>query len=158
MGFNSVFTKSYQNWKRYEQVLPLSLGISESNFWRFPIEPLISVTGANVITKRNVAKSIKRGTIKERWAENDYTIMIQGTFTHSDMKTYPADDVAQLKSFFESKSALYVKNELLQMLDIHRIVIESYDLPFSKGENVQNFTINAVSDDITELFIEIQNV
>lgn len=167
--FNSIFTKNNritthdasllaQSGERVDMVLPLSIGITDRAEWTFPIEPLISLSGKNIIVKRNVAKSEMRGTIKERWAEDDFHITIQGSFVHPDLYTYPEKDVQRLMQFIRHKKQLYVKNELFAMLDIHYIVIESYAFPFSKGENVQNYIIDAYSDDLSDLFIDVRDV
>lgn len=168
MAFNTIITKNnkitvrdasdlIQSGQPVAMVLPLWIGIKENPEWMFPIEPLISISGKNVIVKRNVAKSERRGTVKERWAQDDYAINIQGKFVHDELNTYPENDVQKLTYYIKQKQALYVKNELLALLDIRMIVIENYSFPFSKGENIQNFTIDAVSDDLYELFIEVKN-
>lgn len=164
--FNTIFTKNdrisvreMKNLALYgesvEMVLPLWIGLrAKDPEWKLPIEPLISIQGRNVIIKRNVAKSQYKGTIKERWAEDDFAISIQGSFVHQDLNTYPESDVQKLMYYVNQKRPIYVKNDLLASLNINQIVIESYSLPFSKGENVQNYTINAWSDHLFELFID----
>lgn len=163
--FNTLFTKNnritvrdasdlIQSGQTISMVLPLWIGLKEDAEWLLPIEPLISISGKNIIVKRNVAKSKYRGTIKERWAEDDFYINIQGTFVHQDLYTYPENEVQKLMYYINQKRPLSVKNELLALLDIQQIVIESYSFPFSKGDNVQNYTIEAVSDDKYNLFIE----
>lgn len=169
LQINTIFTKNdritvrdasdlVQAGQPVAMVLPLWIGLKENAEWMFPIEPLISVSGKNVIVKRNISKSDYRGTVKERWSEDDFQISIQGSFVSSDLYTYPEKNVQDLMSYIRQKRALSVKNELLYMLGVNQIVIESYSFPFSKGENVQNFTIDAVSDDKYELFIEVKNV
>jgi len=167
--FNTIFTKNNQITVRdasrlvysgqpVAMVLPLWIGLKNDSEWMFPIEPLISVSGKNIIVKRNVAKSEHRGTIKERWAEDDFQINIQGSFVCPDLHTYPENDIQQLMNYITQRRPLSVKNELFAMLNIHQIVVESYSFPFSKGENVQNYTIDAYSDDLYELFIDVKNV
>lgn len=141
-----------------EMFMPLELQKADGTMWKLPIEPLISISGKNIIVKRNVAKSTGRGTIKERWAEDDYSISIQGSFVHKDLKTYPKEDVETFRNIATQRKEIAITSALLAALNINRIVIESYSLPHSKGENVQNFTIEAVSDDMYELFIEAKNV
>lgn len=164
--FNTIFTNNnqvtvrevadlVQSGQSVAMVLPLSIGLTEKAEWLFPIEPLISISGKNVIVKRNVAKSERRGTIKERWAEDDFRISIQGSFVSPDLSVYPEKDVQRLMYYIRQKHPIYVKNELLAMLDIHQIVVESFSFPFSKGENVQNYTIEAVSDELYNLLIEM---
>lgn len=165
--FSTIFTKNdrisvrdasnlVRSGEPVSMVMPLWIGLRDDPEWKLPVEPLISIQGRNVIVKRNVAKSLYRGTIKERWAEDDFSISIQGSFVHQDMDTYPEADVQRLMYYVNQKQSLYVKNELLAMLGINQIVIESYALPFSKGENVQNYSINAFSDDTYNLFIELK--
>lgn len=144
-----------QSGQSAEMTLPLSFGLTEKSEWMFPIEPLISISGKNVIVKRSVAKPEGRGTIKERWAEDDLRISIQGSFVSPDLSVYPEKDVQQLMYYIRQRQPIYVKNELLAMLNIHRIVIESFSFPFTKGENVQNYTIEAVSDELYNLLIEM---
>lgn len=168
-GFNSIFSKNNQITVReaaelahagqwVAMVLPLSFRMADGSWWLFPIEPLISISGKNTIVKRSVAKSERRGTIKERWAEDDLKIIINGKLEHSDLYTYPAEKLSELRQIITQRKAIEVKNELLQLLDVHQIVVETYSLPFSKGENIQNFSLEAYSDDLYELFIEVKNV
>lgn len=169
LGFNTIFTKNNRITVRdasdlamsgepVSMVLPLSFRLPDGQWWLFPVEPLISVSGKNIIVRRNVAKAEKRGTIKERWSEDDLSINIQGSLVHSDLNTYPSDELSTLYQAIRQRKAIEVKNELLQLLDVHQIVIEPYSFPFTKGENVQNFSIDAYSDDLYELFIEVKNV
>lgn len=137
-------------------VMPLEMKLeNDAEFWLVPVEPLVSVSGGNVIAKRTVAKGKGRGTIKERWTQDDYRISINGVILNADDESvYPEEAVAKLKSFCESKEVIQVKCDLLKYFDITRMVIESFDFPFTKGENAQVYTINGVSDDITELLAE----
>ena len=169
MGINTIFSRNnritvreardlVQSGHFVSMELPLYIGLKDDAEWMLPIEPLISISGKNVIVKRNVAKSEHRGSIKERWAEDDFSISIQGSFVHPDLRTYPENDVQQLMYYISQKRALSVKNYLFAMLGIHQIIVESYSFPFSKGENVQNYSIEAYSDDLYELFIDVRNV
>lgn len=54
------------------------------------------------------------------------------------------------------KRAIAVQNDFMQLLNINHIVVLSYELPFTKSENTQNWLIEAVSDDIYNLFIEVE--
>ncbi len=169
MAFNTIFTKNdritvrdasdlVQSGQTISMVLPLSFRFSNGEWWRFPIEPLISVSGKNIVVRRNVSKSERRGSIKERWAEDDLVINIQGSLIHSDLNTYPSQELASLYQLITQRKAIEIKNELLQLLNVHQIVVEPYSFPFSKGENVQHFSIDAYSDDLYELFIDVKNV
>jgi len=169
LPFNTIFTKNdritvrdasdlVQSGQPVSMVLPLSFRLPDGSWWLFPVEPLISISGKNTIVRRNVAKSERRGTIKERWAEDDLQINIQGSLAHSDLYTYPSQELSTLYQAITQRKAIEIKNELLQLLNVHQIVVEPYSFPFSKGENVQNFSIDAYSDDLYELFIEVKDV
>lgn len=134
-------------------VLPLRFQLEESGAqeWLFPMEPMISVNGQNILVRRNVSKGKIRGSIKERWTQDDYNVRIEGILMGMDGK-YPEADVAKLRSFCE---AGHVKalNPLLEIFGISQLAIESWDIPFTSGTINQNYTIQAYSDDIYKLLL-----
>lgn len=134
-------------------VLPLRFQLEESGAqeWLFPMEPMISVNGQNILVRRNVSKGKIRGSIKERWTQDDYSVRIEGILMGMDGK-YPEADVAKLRSFCE---AGHVKalNPLLEIFGISQLAIESWDIPFTSSTINQNYTIQAYSDDIYKLLL-----
>jgi hypothetical protein len=134
-----------------KQYFPLSFSFEEHGLkWLFPYEPLISITGKNIIVKRKVLKGTN-GTIKEHWNSDDYNITITGAlFGEQESGKYddcfPRELMRELFSFLSQAKFIYVFSPLLELLDIHRIVIDDYSFPFTKGENVQADTLNASSD------------
>lgn len=134
-------------------VLPLRFQLEESGAqeWLFPMEPMIRVNGQNILVRRNVSKGKIRGSIKERWTQDDYSVRIEGILMGMDGK-YPEADVAKLRSFCE---AGHVKalNPLLEIFGISQLAIESWDIPFTSGTINQNYTIQAYSDDIYKLLL-----
>lgn len=142
-----------------KQFFPLGLRFEdESDFFFLPFEPMININGKNNVIKRTVAKNTGRGTIKERWAQDDYTIEITGFLMGENMSAYPRDDFEKVRNYLTKGQKLEVLCEPLQLLDIHMIVIEDFSFPFTKGENMQQFTINAVSDDTYALLIQTEKV
>lgn len=147
-----------------EQYFPLKMSVDGSNWFLLPYEPIINISGGNEVVKRNVAKwnkdlSHKRGTIKERWSQKDYSINITGVLMGNRLDgnfedSFPREDFQKLKSLLENSGEIYVNCPLLEQVDIHKIVIEDFDFPFSKGENVQGYSIKAISDDSYNLLIE----
>ena len=132
-----------------------SAGAGGKKWWTLPWEPLITVKGKNVIVRRRAAKSEKRGTIKEHWTQDDYEISIQGILMDCfNEGRYPREDVERLRSICESKKELEVHCPLLELFGVSRIVIEDYDIPFTKGENIQGYVIKAYSDDLFDLLID----
>lgn len=134
-------------------VLPLRFQLEESGSkeWLFPLEPMISLNGQNILTRRHVSKGTIKGSIKERWTQDDYTVRIEGLLMGEDGK-YPEEYVSRLKAFCE---AGHVKalNPLLEIFGISQLAIESWDIPFTSGTTNQNYTIQAYSDDIYKLLL-----
>jgi len=134
-----------------------------NDWWLFPIEPLITIDGENILVRRNVAKvpstlNKRRGTIKERWMQGDYAITIEGVFIdNSTQLSFPVEDTRRLKEFCESREAIDVQCPLFEALHIDRIVIDKWNLPFTKGIENQSFRITAFSDDDWDLLIKIKN-
>lgn len=134
-------------------VMPLRFQLEESGAkeWLFPVEPMISLNGQNILVRRHVNKGTIKGSIKERWTQDDYTVRIEGILMSRDGK-YPDEDVATLKNFCE---AGHVKAlcPLLEIFGISQLAIEGWDIPFTTGLTNQNYTITAYSDDIYKLLL-----
>lgn len=134
-------------------VMPLRFQLEESGAkeWLFPVEPMISLNGQSILVRRHVNKGTIKGSIKERWTQDDYTVRIEGILMSREGK-YPDEDVATLKNFCE---AGHVKAlcPLLEIFGISQLAIESWDIPFTTGLTNQNYTITAYSDDIYKLLL-----
>ena len=134
-------------------VMPLRFQLEEAGAeeWLFPVEPMISINGQNILTRRQVSKGKVKGSIKERWTQDDYTVRIEGILMSED-GSYPDADVTRLKNFCE---AGHVKAlcPLLEIFGISQLAIESWDIPFTTGRTNQNYTIQAYSDDIYKLLL-----
>ena len=132
-------------------VMPLSLWLDAEGAeeWLLPEEPMISITGQNIITRRHVSKGRLRGSIKERWTQDDYTVKIEGLLLGRDGR-YPTNDVEQLRRYCEA-GKVKVLCPLLEIFGITQIAIESWDIPFTSGTTNQNYEITAYSDDIYKL-------
>lgn len=133
--------------------LPLRFRLEEpgAKEWLLPMEPMITLSGRHIIKRRQVNKGKVRGSIKERWAQDDYSVTIEGVLIGQD-GSYPEEDVARLRSFCEA-ARVQVLSPLLEIFGISRIVIESWELPFTSGACNQNYSIKAYSDDIYKLLI-----
>ena len=135
----------------------------ETEYFLFPVEPLITIDGSNNVVIRNVAKvpvkSHRRGSIKERWAQNDYKIRIDGIMTTiGSSPKFPEEFQCKLMEFCESREAIDVICPAFERLGIHRIVITDWSLPFTKGPENQVYSINALSDDDWDLLVPLQEV
>ena len=133
--------------------LPVRLRLEEAGAeeWLVPVEPMVSLTGQNVITRRRVNKGRVKGSIKERWAEDDYSITVQGILVGAGRK-YPEEDVARLRGFCEA-GRVTVLNPLLEIFGISHMVIEKWEIPFTSGSDNQNYTLSGYSDDIYKLLL-----
>lgn len=123
----------------------------------FPVDPFIGINLRNVITRRRVAKGTKRGTVKERWTEDDVEISISGVL-QGDGQTYPSDAVAALQRYFEFRGAIEIVCSIINDRNVQSIVIENLELPHTKGAENQAYQIKAYSDDVFDLLIDNNNV
>lgn len=125
--------------------------------WRLPVDPLVSVSGKNVIKRRYVAKSSNRGSIKECWSQDDYDVNISGVIIAEDAVKL-AEHLSNLRKVCNMAESVEIVSEFLNnpsTFGINRIAIESYDFPFTKGLENQSFTIKAYSDDSYKLLEEV---
>lgn len=134
-------------------VMPLRFQLEEAGAedWLFPVEPMVSVNGQNILVRRHVSKGSVKGSIKERWTQDDYTVRIEGILMSEDGK-YPSADVTRLKNFCEA-GHVKVLCPLLEIFGISHLAIENWDIPFTSGVTNQNYTITAYSDDIYKLLL-----
>lgn len=128
--------------------MPMTLRIEGGEELLLPYEPIVSLTGRNIIVKRQVNKSKTRGSIKERWAQDDYGIRIEGVLIGQD--GYPVGEVAKLRKFCEA-AQVEVYSPLLDIFGITRMVVESYEFPATTGMHNQNYSLECVSDETYKL-------
>lgn len=134
---------------------PLTFKSPLLNAFSFTIDPFISLSFKNTITRRQVAKGSTRGTVKERWTEDDVEITISGIFINADNIT--PEEVSRLHEYFELHESIEVESTILNSRDIYRIVIESLDFPHTKGSGNQAYQIKAYSDDVFQLLVKTNN-
>lgn len=132
-------------------VFPVSLALEGEEPWLLPQEPMITITGQHILTKRQVSKGKIRGSVKERWTIDDYSIRLEGVLIGPDGR-YPKEDVQRLRKYLEAaKVSAYCP--LLELFGITRIVFESWEFPHTSGDANQNFSLQAVSDDTYKLLL-----
>lgn len=136
---------------------PLWMRLEGDEWWLLPYEPIITINGKNVIAKKQVAKGKVRGSIKERWSQDDYQISISGILMNPKGTGYPDEDVKALKRLCEA-AKVQVMCPLFEIFSIDQIVIESFDFPFTSGPFNQAYTIGAVSDDIYKLLLREEDL
>jgi hypothetical protein len=149
-----------------KQFFPLSFSIDDGNTWfLLPYETMINISGRNNIIRRSVAKwkaqegqKNRIGTIKERWSQDDYEINITGVLIGSMISgnvedCFPREDFEKLRKVLTHAKEIKVSSPPLEYLGISNIVIEDFTFPFTKGENVQAYTIRAYSDESYNLIL-----
>lgn len=150
------------------QFFPLSFrrkldeATSSEPWYTFPYEPLISISGKNNIVKRNVAKATGFiGTVKERFSQDDYSVTITGSLIGLQLmgtydECFPRHDFERLRDYCICPGGIEVRCEPLQLLGINSLVVEDFNFPFTKGENVQAYELQCLSDFTSELLLEIE--
>lgn len=144
-----------------QQFFPVKFKKITGNQWYLlPYEPMITISGKNNIVKRDVAKKKNlKGSVKERWSQDDYQITITGALygaieTGSVEECYPKEQFEKLHEFVTDPQGIAIDCYPLKLLGIQHIVVEEFTFPFTKGENVQAYEIKAFSNDTYELLIK----
>jgi hypothetical protein len=152
---------SPQEINSYSFIVPLTLRLdteAEGTGFKLPLDPIISLSCKNIIKRRYVAKSGKnsnRGSIKETWSTDDYDIQISGVFINEDAALLE-QNLRSLRTYCESGESIHVTcGLLLDVYNIKRIVIESFDFPHTPGVENQAFTIKAYSDETYQLLEDL---
>lgn len=130
----------------------------EAGWWTLPFDPVLAVNGGNNIIRTDVlkqdnAQSERRGSIKEIWCQKDYEIQIAGLFMSKSEKDLPLDDLARLRMYCEARKVVEVECDLLEVFNIQRIAIETYEFVHTQGRQNQQFSIKAYSDDDFDLLV-----
>lgn len=160
---NSVSTATPPNIEKQFFPLTFRRPVPGESWYTFPYEPIINVSGKNIIVKRRPAKAEKFiGSIKERWSQDDYQITITGAIigeirTGSPGEVFPREDFERLRDYCTSPEGIEVRCELLQLLGINNLVVDDFRFPFTKGGNVQAYEISASSDFSSDFLLEIED-
>lgn len=94
------------------------------------------------------------GTIKEYIADGDYEVSVTAMLVN-ESGAYPTEQMRVLNELLLLPEALVVESELLQLLGIYNLVVQSYSFSDRAGfENIQDFTLECISDKPIELIIE----
>ena len=149
-----------------EQFFPFTF-IDGKNRYTLPYEPMISISSANNIVERTVAKAGSdaqyEGTVKERWSRGDWEIKITGVLIGSILtgdvsQCFPKSDFEKLRDILQLRKNWEINCSPLELLGINSIVIYDMNFPFTKGENVQAYEITAKSDFDFNLLLEEKDV
>lgn len=135
---------------------PLKLRREDGTVYAFPLDPIMAVSGKNVITRRYVAKGSLRGTVKESFSQDDFEITINGVLIGCDVEELNKM-VQGLKEVCEAGETLQVENDwLIDGFGITRLVVENYQFPHTKGLQNQSYSLKCYSDDSINILEEVQ--
>lgn len=124
-----------------------------NNEYTLPDWPLIDIAYTKNIIKTPVKG--RNGTVKEYINIDDYQIAIRGILINYFTDEYPYDLLSQLQSFCIINKELQVTSPVLNILDIHNVVIADVRYPEVEGYNhIQPFIIQCLSDEPVELIIK----
>ena len=126
--------------KKNERV---SLRITGEDAWVLPIAPSVSIEGQHHIIRRHVFKQHK-GTLKERWTQDDYRIVLTGWLVGK--YSYPTEEVQRLHNYFEHDKPIEVTTPRLANLGIQLIAFTQLQLPFTAGDTAQYYVLRGYSD------------
>jgi hypothetical protein len=138
-------------------ICPLTLQYTGMIDFTFPLDPVISMSSKNIIIRRYVNKSGIRGSIKERWSQDDWEISISGVICEEDACALELI-ILRLREFCSIPNSVGVACSVFNDAGITQISIESLELPFTAGPENQAFVIKAYSDDAYTLLKDIKHV
>ena len=134
----------------------LALRSEQGQEYCFRLDPILAVSGKNIIARRYVAKGSLQGTVKESWSQDDYDITISGVLIGDDAKDLNGQ-VQALQSMLVCGESLAVVNDLLNDgYGITRLVVDSFQFPHTKGLQNQAYTIKCYSDSSINILEEVQ--
>lgn len=137
----------------------------EQREYVFRLDPVIAVSGKNIIARRYVAKQrveregeavLRSGSVKESWSQDDYDITISGVLIGEGAEELN-EQVQDLQSILVCGESLAVVNDLLNDgYGITHLVVESFQFPHTKGLQNQAYTIKCYSDSSINILEEVQ--
>lgn len=121
-----------------------------------PNEPTLYIGARKNIVETPLVGSVRRGTVKELIAEEDYDIVIRGiAINYRSKLVYPEDTVKALHNLYQRNESLEIQSALTNLLGIYRVVIRSFTLPEMIGfQHAQAYELQCVSDD--DFILEIE--
>jgi Domain of unknown function (DUF6046) len=130
---------------------PLSMAVDGVGY-QFPLEPLVSVFGKNTVIRNHVLKGRSKGTVKEYWSADDYSIEIKGIVIGDDPDRLPVIELDKIRYYCEARKAIEVSSPFLTLYGIQFLSIETFEFLHTPGYNNQAYIIKAYSDEPFELF------
>lgn len=134
------------------QLTPVSLRKAQETPWVLPIDPILSVQGRHHIVRRQPLHGNQKGSIKERWGEEDHQVVLQGYFVGA--QHYPEDEIARLHGYFTHNGPIGIITPVLQALGLRTFSIIRLTFPPTEGRLNQRYTLEAYSDQMDYQWFE----
>lgn len=132
-------------------IVPLRMSaVNDVVMHEFPIEVMVKIQAKQRMIKRYTHHLSNKGSIKEQWGLDDYSIDIRGMlFSKEDelgMSDLVKENIKKLDEFLE-EGLIKIDCPLLELFDIQYMAIESMNFPFDRGGlEIIPFEIKGVSD------------
>lgn len=111
---------------------------------------VIKISGKKTIIKTSLTE--RKGTVKELFNVEDYTINIKGFVIDEDNRLWPEKELIVLKKLFTLNESITLNNALTNILldKDDRVVITSLDLPEVQGgrKHIRPFNMSIESDSV----------
>lgn len=134
---------------------PVRIGLSRSEMFYLPNEPLINITGTNKIIRTQLTKL--KGSVKERTQLSDYVVSISGVIINEESEDYPEEMVSKLRAICEA-GYCFVESPILRVFNITNLAIEKWDITSREAsQNEQDYSLSTYSDYPIELVITESN-
>lgn len=119
----------------------------------------LRIQGSNDLVKTPM--NLRRGTVKELFSMNDYEISIKGFFIDKESRSFPEDDIVNLKKVHEQGKSFLIDNAISNIFlgnpgldplsdNVDQVVITKFELPEVSGgrKSMRPFTMELLSDSI----------
>lgn len=108
--------------------------------------------------------SERKGTVKEQFNIDDYSIDVKGFLISEDRK-FPEAEIEIMRKLYETQKAVTIDNALTNIFltdpslrpdEQRRVVVYSFDMPEQQGgrENIRPFTMSLKSDTVFTLELD----
>ena len=149
-----------EQYRGVEIMLPVRFYVGTTSTLYLPY-CVLSISGKKTIIETPMVE--RKGTVKEVYNCDDYTINIKG-FLINEQRTFPEKEIDDLRKLCEARSSVVIENALtniflrfpnLETAEQGRVVIYDFSLPeVEGGRHVRPFTMMLKSDNIFKLEIE----
>jgi len=122
----------------------------------------ISIRGSNDMVRTPM--NLRRGTVKELFSMNDYEIGIKGFFIDKAGRSFPEQDIINLKNLHEMGKSFFINNALTNVFlnvrnqdpskdNTDQVVITKFEMPEVTGgrKSMRPFMMELLSDSVFTL-------